>query len=316
MPHLNLHFRPMHLFLDFDSTLTTHDTLAHLAAIGYSRRNSTITPTQSLRPWSQISTAYTTDYAAHTKSYIPPPPLRTTLVHELTFLASLHSVEEASVRRVEEAGIFHGVTGQDIHVAAREAVRSGGREKGRVGVVSVNWSMRWVRECLAQGVRGVDSVEKESHEGEKMQGRGGLEAMVRAMPIVANEIEDLDSTTGSSGLLSRYFVEQGGIWTAADKARVLRKLIREGKGTERTVYVGDSLTDLECLALVDVGICIRDERLASGQEALKEAMERVGVECRSIGEMRDGAEAGIWWATGFEEIAKSVLFLEYRNGAG
>lgn len=166
-------------------------------------------------------------------------------------------------------------------------------------------------------------------------GDGEGRKMVGEMEIVANEIEGLDDVEGSQGMLSRCFDggEGGGIWTAGDKGRVLRRLVAQDHGEEekggnereraRTVYVGDSVTDLECLMLVDVGICIRDEPLQSGQEALRETLERIGVECRWIGEMEHrhvgqsdrglesgsgGGMKGLWWARDFEEIRESALF--------
>lgn len=248
---------------------------------------------------------------------------------------------------MEEAGAFRGVRGGDVDAAARRGVRVGavwlrpgwegcvrdvllrwgeeGRREGRgkVGVVSVGWSARFIRRCLFH-----DAAAGPYGEGEL--GRRGVEEMVREMEVVANEIRGLDDEGGSSGMLSRWFGEEGGgVWTAGDKGRVVRRLIAEdggegtGMGRMRTVYVGDSVTDLECLLLVDVGICIRDEPLQSGQEALREVLERVGVRCRWIGEMErehtgqsahgvegenGGREKGVWWARDFEEIRRSALF--------
>lgn len=254
---------------------------------------------------------------------------------------------------MEEAGVFRGVTGRDVDGAAGESVESGevvlrrgwegcvrdvlggaeagaedGREggKGKVSVVSVGWSARFIRGCLLRAAA--------------MRGDGGrVGEMVRGLEIVANEIEGLEGEGGSRGMLSRWFREDGGgIWTAGDKGRVVRWLIAEGndegtgRGRMRTVYVGDSVTDLECLLLVDVGICVRDEPLQSGQGALREVLERVGVRCRWIGEMEHEhtgwgnqrvesgngeREKGLWWARDFEEIRQSALFCgTMRTGGG
>lgn len=262
------------------------------------------------------------------------------------------------MRRVEGAGVFVGVTGTDVDCAAGrcvdggevvlrrgwrglvrgvlggdvdgEGVQEGVEGKGKVGVVSVGWSGRFIRGSLLRAV----SAGGAGGGGEEV-GDGEGRKMVGEMEIVANEIERLDDADGSQGMLSRWFdgVEGGGVWTAGDKGRVVRRLVAEdcveerkgGEGRERTrtVYVGDSVTDLECLMLVDVGICIRDEPLQSGQEALRETLGRIGVECRWIGGMQHervghsdrglesgsgGGMKGLWWARDFEEIHESALF--------
>lgn len=238
------------------------------------------------------------------------------------------------MRRVEAAGVFQGVRGGEVDAEAERCVEGGevvlrggwgrlvagagdGRlvGKGKVGVVSVGWSGRFIRGCLLHAAAAAGAGE-------------GLGEVVRGMEIVANEIEGLDAEGGSDGMLSRWFAREGGggIWTAGDKGRVVRRLIageEAGVGRMRTVYVGDSVTDLECLMLVDVGVCVRDEPLQSGQEALREVLERVGVRCKWIGEMghehigrvgqggeseEGGAEKGLWWARDFEEIWQSALF--------
>ncbi|MCJ1365864.1 hypothetical protein MMC16_004989 [Acarospora aff. strigata] len=189
------------------------------------------------------------------------------------------------------------------------------------------------------------------------------------MPIVANEIEGLDDPDGGTGMLTRYFAPSkspsqtrsntegsegsgnggrgGGIWTSSDKAHVVRGMIEENTRTQTeagetetetgpdirtvTVYVGDSPTDLECLTLVDVGICIRDEPLQSGQAALKEVLERVGVRCLWMGEMgaleldsgdghedghaTNGKGGGLWWARDFDEICDSPWFRSLSEGS-
>lgn len=234
------------------------------------------------------------------------------------------------MRRVEAAGVFRGVKWGKVDAEAERCVEEGevvlrggwgglvrgfAGGEGKVGVVSVGWSGRFIRGCLLHAAAAAG-------EGE------GLGEVVNGMEIVANEIEGLDGEEGSDGMLSRWFAGEGGggIWTAGDKGRVVRRLIageEGGIGRMRTVYVGDSVTDLECLMLVDVGVCVRDEPLQSGQEALREVLERVGVQCRWIGEMgrehtgrggegveseEGGTEKGLWWARDFEEIWQSALF--------
>ena len=78
----------------------------------------------------------------------------------------------------------------------------------------------------------------------------------------------------------------------------------------RTVYTGDSLTDLECLTSVDVGICIRGEVDGSEQKELRRTSERLGIECRSVLERKAGENGSegkvrLWWAKDFNEICEA-----------
>ncbi|KAI9870045.1 MAG: hypothetical protein M1830_004754 [Pleopsidium flavum] len=353
---------PIHLLLlDWDSTLTTHDTLFLVAGIGYTHSKNNPLP-----PWTDISEAYISDYKRHEENYRPRREERKTLDQELRWLESLRGVERSSVERVERAGIFKGVKGCDVESVTHDAVvrrrvnlrpgwasllnlvEEGG---GRSAVVSVNWSARFVRACLECGCE----LEKIREKRERWRGAA------TGIRVVANEIEGLDTVDGGGGSLSRYFGDEGGIWTAGDKGRAVRQLVREnvfsgeGEGDKergwsidglrvesfafdsedkvvdtpearvnryaQTIYVGDSVTDLECLMLVDVGICIRDEPLGSGQGTLKEVLERISVDCMWIGEMNNppwscsdliarsnGTKHVLWWARDFEEIRNSPLF--------
>ncbi len=220
------------------------------------------------------------------------------------------------MERVEAAGLFRGVGARDVERAAARAVEgggvvlrdgvegllgrvlgSGGGGGGAVCVVSVAWSRRFVRGVLEGWAR---------REG---WGGGGGGWVVGGVEVRANEIE--------GGGLDRVFGAAGGIWTAGDKVRVMRDVVEaaaagDGGGDEsesRTIYIGDSTTDLACLLEADVGICIRDEAMTGEQRELQGTLKRVGVECLHVGRFRDGdVEDGgkrLWWARDFEEVCRS-----------
>ena len=151
---------------------------------------------------------------------MPSPSSRITLSEEIAYLNSLRHVERASIERCEQVGVWRGVTPLVIEDAAVKTVREGtvvlrhgaGRiiedvmmEKGRVVVLSVGWSARFISTVLRT------ALGKES----------------KAIEVRANEIEE-------DGKLSRYFgAREGGIRTCGNKARVLREILR---GDENGIY--------------------------------------------------------------------------------
>ena len=229
------------------------------------------------------------------------------------------------MERVEREGVFKGVTGEVVRRGARECVGEGWvrlrrgwegavgevlrREFGRVGVISVAWSRGFIQSTLEAACEGSELCER-----------------VGDVRVMANEI-----LGDGSGMLDRYFEEEGegsrrrrGLWTAGDKLRGMRELVgerfsrecreRDGDGGSEevkpwTVYVGDSPTDLACLLEADVGVCVRDDGEGSGeQKALRETLERVGVECKHVRGFVGKRERGgsrLWWAGDFEEVRVS-----------
>jgi 2-hydroxy-3-keto-5-methylthiopentenyl-1-phosphate phosphatase len=277
------------LFLDWDGTLTKHDTILVLSRIGYevNERNG-----RKLQPWQDIVQAYLDDLEAHTVSYQPAKEWRRSVQEESKYLTSLKKVEWNSIKRVEKAGIFKGVKAADLEAGAKEALEKGevemrpGWEKllmldsktnsqqnnvADLLVVSVNWSGVFIRECLRHAT---------------LSQKANTQA-IEKISISSNELEDIHcpGSKGSTGSL------QGTIHTSADKAKAVEELIvrqkLEGKvdGQEVvSVYIGDTATDFDALLLVDFGICIRDEPLRGGQKELADMFDRVGVNVLSLTE--------------------------------
>ncbi|KAJ9626568.1 hypothetical protein H2203_004201 [Taxawa tesnikishii (nom. ined.)] len=183
--------RPIHLVLDWDGTLTRKDTL---------------------------SIAYGEDYIAHQAEYRPKAEERRTVREERTWLASLAPIENRSVRRVEDSGLFHGVTTEDVDKVARKALaesqlelRKGwyelfgklsqdrnsdaARSGNIISILSVNWSERFIRRAM---LAAADSVK---HTGTADQQQPT--SLIQDMDIRANEIEGLDQAGGSEGKLNK-----------------------------------------------------------------------------------------------------------------
>lgn len=82
-----------------------------------------------------------------------------------------------------------------------------------------------------------------------------------------------------------------------------------GRERMRSVYVGDSPTDLACLLKADVGICVRDGVMTGEQRELRGILERIGVQCLHVGEFEDrqlgDGSKRLWWAGDFDEVCQS-----------
>jgi len=117
------------------------------------------------------------------------------------------------------------------------------------------------------------------------------------------------------------------ITTSGDKLAVMKYLLGRWKTAQRslepdrielenprTAYIGDSLTDIECLLEAEVGIIMVSEGKAS---RLKEVLERNGVAVKHVSEymtqLAEGQLEAKWWARDFLEISQSNI-LELQTG--
>ncbi|KAI8935753.1 hypothetical protein NX059_007273 [Plenodomus lindquistii] len=290
---------PIHWILDFDSTITTHDTLTTLVSISASNSPSFPVP----NPWSALTTAYLHDYTSTLSALAPTLP--TTLPGEKALLQTLRPVEQKSLTRVSSSGIFTGLTYTALLSGARKARQEGGVElrKGfeafyevvmmqrdgdrggeKITILSVNWSALFIHACLPSS------------------------PPFSMKDILANELEGLSKESPDSQSTGR-IVQR--VVSSGDKVRELERLRREdeeegsGKGG-MIVYVGDSWTDIEALIAADLGICIRDEEMGRAQRELADALERLGIECVRLGEgggKMDGRDnVNMVWARDWDEI--------------
>ena len=93
------------------------------------------------------------------------------------------------------------------------------------------------------------------------------------------------------------------------------------KSERPILYVGDSSYDFDALIAADVGICVQDDPMRSGQRELKETLERVGLEVlhlspaawvkRGEGIKDEGDSQGqenkkVWWVTDLMEVVRFI----------
>lgn len=280
------------LVLDFDGTITTQDTIGILADIGLQiqqQRGSDLS-----EAWQLILENYTRDHVDHIAAYEPPASERRTLSDELAYLRGLKEVELRSVRRVEQSGIFRGITTSDL-AQAGERARAEGRLKLRggfaelmdsakqngwsVSVLSVNWSRSFIKGVLSP----------------------------YDFDVVSNEIELDGSISGPDilGASSRNTI----MTTCDDKLRALRAMVtrQESESTRGLVYFGDSTTDIECL-LEARGVVISTDSESSLMKALRRVGHHVPRTQGYCGSSR------IIWASAFEEILQSRFLSMSEKG--
>ncbi|KAK8186013.1 hypothetical protein BC567DRAFT_205339 [Phyllosticta citribraziliensis] len=310
---------PIHLILDWDGTLTAKDTLHFLGQISAEHAAKHVAPPTS--SWDDIVKAYVDDLDAHVQAYRPSSSERTTIAEETAWLASLEDVDLRSVKRVEDAGLFAGITADSVSQGAAKAVGSGqlqlrkgwedllfrnegnhGVLRGKISILSVNWSATFIREALLHAAYDTKTLQSSLMDAD------ALRRTLQNIDISANEFERLDHRNGSSGRLTK--AGEKGIRTSQDKLQRMPIPHKYG-GDELVIYVGDSCTDLEALLAADVGICIRDEPMGSGQRELAETLERIGVpvhRLKLLAEMPppDDSRIDLWWTPSLEELSMSL----------
>ncbi|CAI6341607.1 unnamed protein product [Periconia digitata] len=181
----------IHWILDWDSTITTHDTLStlvNIAATSSSPSSSSSSPPPPHQPttipkqqrietqWQNLSKAYmqdlkssTTDQHTENKNDDDDDKGTTPLEKEIQTLIHQESIEARSLQRVISSRIFAGLTDRDICHGAARAVRD-----GRVEIRKGFWEFYSRFSHSGSGVEG-GREEKKAKEGE---GGDGAEVTV------------------------------------------------------------------------------------------------------------------------------------------
>ncbi|PUU73306.1 HAD-like domain-containing protein [Tuber borchii] len=224
------------LLTDFDETLTHNDTTPILARAAYALRPENDQPTH---PWEWYEKMWVDDFAIVSASF--PSETRKSFQDEEKFAGLVRGVEEASLRRVEDGGVFHGMQHKKL---IREAYKNNGcmmrsgwrdvfdkvsRQGGRTAIISAGWSREWIEYCLGKP----EDVE-----------------------VYANEM-----LTGPddklTGYINRTGLNGGGLWNSIDKRDYVRWIVgqEKQKGNEvLVIYVGDSPMDLFAIYEADLGL--------------------------------------------------------------
>lgn len=275
------------IVLDFDGTITENDTIGNIANAALEWRKFPEGGGIDLTgDWQHILHAYTQDLVAYDQTQLPEQQ-RTTWKQERDYLNGRRVVEEASLARVRDSGIFMGFAANHRLFEAGRRDTEIGRTRLRNGlteyvnkvracndiihVVSVNWSASYIKGALEPW--GITSV-------------------------IANEIQ-LDGTITA---LPDSFPENRShlglpktMTTSADKLEVTRNLLGKLEG-QCLGYFGDSTTDLECLGLYGGHVVTSD-----GKGSLLRTLRRLGYTVPYVSEPLD-VDPPVSWVRDFTQI--------------
>ncbi|KAI1269262.1 HAD-like domain-containing protein [Xylariaceae sp. FL1019] len=366
----------MSIFLDFDGTITTEDTVRHLAdfALGLqAERNGTdsspdsktnhfsvntqVSPSSQSpddaervaedlpTKWKGVVKAYLSEYSSHCTTYHTPTHHRTTTHSEITFQRSQKDVELRSLDRINGCKIFHNISPYEFKAGGRDLVERGvvrvrkgfrewieerQKEGWKIGVVSVNWSKDFIEGVLeGSGVK-----TRSAREGQ------GVDGESKSVVVYANVVDEDGRVIGPDILNEGDHADRSGdedvddtgkrrnLTNSKDKLDVFRRAAQRNGGG-RTVYFGDSTTDMECLLEADWGVVMAD-----GEDSkLIETLRRIGEGVprargydntqRAINGDRNGngklggrseGDSRLVWAASFEEVGEFVRFEMGKSG--
>jgi hypothetical protein len=338
--------------VDFDGTLTKHDTLDTLVDIAVTSK-----PDKPISvAWEYATKSYLADYSAALKEHAPDGKLPTTIIGERKLLKDLRAVEKKSIERVSSSEIFKDLTAAQLKSGAAKAIesgevemRAGSKEFVRyiwtridqqnldfdlLNILSVNWSQRFISRCLqaakfdlgtwlpmlGDALLGGSNKQYGLSKNKQLQKqlairfREAEDAALYRIPIYSNEIEGLERGNKSTGKICAQGSHE--IISSFDKLKYLQNMRHLNPYTMKPipiVYVGDSWTDFECLLAAELGICIRDEPKTSSQKALEDSLNRLDIYCPHISDWEDIDEWGIVWAKDFVEIKQWAEEIESQE---
>jgi 2-hydroxy-3-keto-5-methylthiopentenyl-1-phosphate phosphatase len=277
----------MHVFIDFDGTITTADT-TELLGLFASKRNGLE------KEWATLSNEYNAKIAAHHEAH----PLhavteslrdvkdRDKLIAVIVeWINSTRNIENQAVRRAHQYGIFKNLTPQQLHEAGRDAVVEGriqirdgfhdlvkhlNANQSGVTVLSLNWSDHWIRGCIRPLLT----------------------------QIMSNKIQ-----IGQFG--ARLVGPKGGaqkLLTGKHKLSCMKDRLGMGGVVDPIVYIGDSVNDLQCMLHSDKVIVMCGPDWTYGVMRL---LAILGESVPHVSECGKGFRFA--WAENFTEILSSGI---------
>lgn len=317
----------LHLIIDFDNTITKQDTTLNIGEIALSYKLRSLDTDQHAE-WESFLQWYANTLGTYTASYSPKPG---TLKEEIIWLRSLRHVEEQSHRSRSLRDVLRDVPAERYRAAAYESTQEipwresflvlmaelrlgetgGGEKRLLCNVLSVSWSEDFIHGFLAGMLARSEKGAPRKPDTKTPRQRGA--AALEAMQIWANRIEP---QTGMIVPGSHAGVPEAGaervLSSCVDKLRVMAgKMLQCGM---KTVYVGDSTTDLECLLGAHVGVVMTEGGGGGGGGgggSLMERLRSIGYPCDRLSERQPGYEESglprkLWWVADFVELVPLI----------
>ncbi|KAI1185778.1 HAD-like domain-containing protein [Nemania serpens] len=337
----------MSIFLDFDGTITTEDTVTHLAKFAL-RFQSSREPPDAGRSvdgpqdtslsgtedpsrvgegaakekkeegekeerdlssrWDDVVRAYVSDYKSHVSSYAPPAEDRRRAEDEIAFQRSQKHVEMSSLERINACALFRGI--------GPDAFREAGRELVRDGTVRLRPGFdRFVRGALEKGWR--VSIISVNWSAAFIEGACGFSE--EDVSVFANEVQQDDGVVLGPGALAgdHLLVSEGGEDPSTSRERAGRNLTNS---CDKHDAVQEVMRKRDALdkpfyyfgdSTTDMECLLAATRgvvIADDEtSSLIKTLRRIG---KRVPHVRDAeAGEGLVWATNFEEVMHSTLDL-------
>lgn len=295
----------IHLVLDWDGTMTTADTTAvigsHCIAKARELAPADLSKNKLPKDMQHYSNQYFREYEEWKQSASRPPGDRKTVEEEMSYISQSKRIEQDSYLRVRDAildvpgmrEMEHNASMRDEFMmdVGRQAIRDGevkirepvalkklilkAEEEGCMwGIVSVNWSRRFILGALLEAAF-VNEDQKED-----------VVKWIRCNELLSPE---LDQTEGKPTV----------VCSARDKRYALDVLLADWEircGTVGhhypvssrdqdatiTVYVGDSSTDLGCWTGPAIGMYLGE---GGKDDAIFQTLERLQIGCLPVNEL-------------------------------
>lgn len=286
--------QPIHLVLDWDGTMTTSDTTATIGARVLSKAHELALPGipayQRPEPMSYYSEFYMREYKLwKEKSASVSQGVRAGTIAEIVSqLSASREIEERSFMRVRAAALntSGGISALAENGGLREGfMQESGREAVRSGEVKIR-EPEVLKSLLASASESGSSWSILSVSWSRQFILG---AMMEVALIRSGESDDIARRIRSNELLGPLSNDQGGrmkiICTAQDKLDAFNKEVDEVSANDDdmvTMYVGDSSTDIGCLAGPALGIYLSQDR---SDDPVLNILDGLGIECLSIADL-------------------------------
>lgn len=282
---------PWRLLVDFDETLTEHQTLPVIADLAADHAGDDAAKAAARSAWKTLSSRFVDKYNEALEAFLHGDgafAARADAFAAFETRAAETSLRSKALARIPVDALRKAGTesvrlrpgaGGCLSALARKGVLD-----GPVHVISVNWASQLIDGCL-QACLGRASVPYTVHSNTMAVDEGGL-------------------TTGD------IVGEAEHVHSLRDKERVAAALHGERANAARSVYVGDSLTDVGALLRADVGIIVGTSsslRLGLAQAGAR-VRPLVALACDKL--LGPGARPDsrvVYEATGWPEIEIALL---------